>query len=97
MYKVQIEEANLPGKILKGRVHSFKVMEFLLNLVRFVSMDFRLCFLCALQSVLIFFDVFAKLLSVILFAYFLYALLFVMVIPYCNVGSKCRLLNALTR
>ena len=72
-------------------------MEFLLNLVRFVSMDFRLCFLFALQSVRIFSDVLAKLLFVILFANFLFAQLSVMMIAFCNVGSKRRLLNALTK
>ena len=64
-------------------------MAFLLNLV-LVSIDFRLCFLFALRSVLIFSVDFAKILSVILFANFLFALLSVMMIAFCNVGSKRR-------
>ena len=70
-------------------------MSFLLNLVLVVSMNFRLCFLFAPQSVLIFSVDLAKLLCVILFANLLYALLSVMVIAHCNVGSKGRLLDAL--
>ena len=63
--------------------------------IQVVSVNFILSFLFALQSVLIFSVAFATLLCVILFANFLYAQLSVMVIAYCNVGSLCRLLNAL--
>ena len=92
--KYKAEDAE---KFLKSCVLSWTPWQtsFPLHLVQVVSMDFRLCFLFALQSVLIFSVVFAKLLCVILFANFLYALSSVMVIAYCNVGSLCRLLNAL--